>query len=171
MWYCDQPYGVNKIKTTVKEICSIAGFEGKYTNHSLRATCASRMYAKNIPEQIIKEVTGHRSDCVRTYKRTSDELREEASRTLSVSDPCSSKEMGNMAKKCKLEEDVKAVDKCTEAGKCEPILSIDQMLENVIKTKAEKRRRNISVARSQLSLKKGKRVQRVRIDVNVKFNK
>ena len=40
-WYCDQPYGVNKIKATVKEICKEAGIEGHFTNHSLRATCAT----------------------------------------------------------------------------------------------------------------------------------
>ena len=60
-WYCDQPYGINKIKTTVKVLCKEAGLEGKFTNHSLRATCASRMFDKNVPEQIIKETTGHRS--------------------------------------------------------------------------------------------------------------
>ena len=46
------------------------------------------------PEQIIKEVTGHRSDCVRNYKRTSDELREEASHAISE----------NVNKKQKIEE-------------------------------------------------------------------
>ena len=53
VWFCDAPYGVNRIKTTVKEICEMAGIEGKFTNHSLRATCASRMYSKNVLEQII----------------------------------------------------------------------------------------------------------------------
>ena len=82
-WYCDQPYGNNKVSTTIKELCNKAGFEGKFTNHSLRATSASRMYNKNIPEQVIKEVTGHRSDCVRLYKCTSDNIRMEASKTIS----------------------------------------------------------------------------------------
>ena len=62
----------------------MAGIEGKFTNYSLRVTCASRMFAKNVPEQIIKEVTGHRSECVRTYKCTTDKLREKASSTLNV---------------------------------------------------------------------------------------
>ena len=64
VWYCDQLYGVNKIKTTVKEICKSGGLEGNFTNHSLRATCASRLFDQNVPEQIIKEITGHKSDCV-----------------------------------------------------------------------------------------------------------
>ena len=32
-----------------------------YTNHSLRATPASRLFSKNVPEKIIWENTGHRS--------------------------------------------------------------------------------------------------------------
>ena len=43
------------------------------TNHSLRATCATRLYQSNIDEQIIMERTGHRSvSGVRAYKRTSE---------------------------------------------------------------------------------------------------
>ena len=59
-WYNDQPYGNNKIFTTVKELCSKAGLKGKFTNHSLRATSASRIFQANVPEQVIKEITGHR---------------------------------------------------------------------------------------------------------------
>ena len=74
--FCDQPYGNNKIKVTIREMCKNAGLVGKFTNHSLRATCASHMYGNDGLEQLIKEVTGHRSECVRTYKRTSDQLRQ-----------------------------------------------------------------------------------------------
>ena len=59
VWFCDQPYGNNKVNTTVRELYKKAGFDGKYTNHSLRATSASRMYDNMVPEQVIKEVTGH----------------------------------------------------------------------------------------------------------------
>ena len=47
----------------------MAKLEGKFMNHSLQATSASRMYEFKIPEQIIKEVAGHHSDCVRVYKK------------------------------------------------------------------------------------------------------
>ena len=83
VWYCDQAYGVNKVKGVIKEICKKAGLDGKFTNHSLRATCATRMYDGNVPEQLIKETTGHRSECVRTYKRTGDHLCQNASSTVS----------------------------------------------------------------------------------------
>ena len=88
VWYCDQPYGVNRIKANVKEICKEAGIVGNFTNHSLRATCASRMYDQNVPEQIIKEVTGHHSDCVRIYKRTGDHLKRAASGVIAGEVPC-----------------------------------------------------------------------------------
>ena len=57
-----------RLLPAVKEICIKVGIIGKFTNHSLRATSVSRMYHHGIPEQMIKEVTGHRSDCVRVYK-------------------------------------------------------------------------------------------------------
>ena len=41
----------------------------KYTNHSLRATSASRMFASNVPEKVIQEKTGHGSLAgLRAYK-------------------------------------------------------------------------------------------------------
>ena len=96
VWYADQPFGVNKVCATVKNVCNQAGISGKFTNHSLRVTSASRMYHKGVPEQVIKEVTGHKSDCVRYYKRTSDEIRERASSTISG-------DTENLSKKSKVE--------------------------------------------------------------------
>ena len=37
-----------------------AGIQGK-TNHSLRATGATRLFAANVPDKLIQECTGHRS--------------------------------------------------------------------------------------------------------------
>ena len=47
-------------------------FSGFYTNHSLRATCATRLYSAGVDEQLIMERTGHKSNSVRQYKRTND---------------------------------------------------------------------------------------------------
>ena len=80
--YADQPRGINKVANIVKDICKIAGLDGKFTNHSLRATSASRMFQSEVPEKIIKEITGHKYDCVRTYKRTSDEIRQKGSNII-----------------------------------------------------------------------------------------
>ena len=47
---------------------------GYKTNHSLRATAATRLFHAGVDEQLIMEWTGHRSlDGVRSYKRTSEE--------------------------------------------------------------------------------------------------
>ena len=110
-------------------MCKKGGLEGNFTNHSLHASCASRMYDNNIPEQLIKEVTGHRSDCVRVYKRTSDHLREAVSSTVSGE---------NSNKKMKVEESetgeckVKKVKKENDVTKRG--LTYSQMVCNVIKT-------------------------------------
>ena len=60
-WYMDVPVGVHTLQQTVKKMCSEAGFEGQFTNHSLRATAATCLYAAGVNEQLIAEKTGHRS--------------------------------------------------------------------------------------------------------------
>ena len=147
VWFCDQPYENNKVASTVKDICKEAGFQGKFTNHSLCATSASRMYNANVPEQIIKEVTGHRSECVRIYKRTSDDIRQKASETIS----------GKSNDKIEFEKSEKP--QCTESydsGEQESLdqliseedkkklvqsLSACQMIKNVIRSRMEIRKK------------------------------
>ncbi|KAL5006842.1 hypothetical protein ScPMuIL_015648 [Solemya velum] len=48
--------------------------KGYFTNHSLRASCASRLFENGVDEQLVMERTGHRSLAVRRYKRTSNKL-------------------------------------------------------------------------------------------------
>ena len=81
-WFLDRPVGVNTLRNTVKDLCSKAGIPGFVTNHSLRASSATRMYDCDIPEQVIQEVTGHRSLAVRGYKRTGEKLRKKASKAI-----------------------------------------------------------------------------------------
>ena len=70
-------------------MCKECGIEGYKTNHSLRATAATRLYASGIDEQLVMERTGHRSlEGIRSYKRTSDEQREAVSDILSNKKPC-----------------------------------------------------------------------------------
>lgn len=68
MWYCDAAVGLNKLQSVVKDMRHEAGFVGKYTNHSLRSTSATRMYDAGIDEQTICQFTGHRSNAVHLYK-------------------------------------------------------------------------------------------------------
>ena len=81
-WYTYQPVGVNKLQSVVKTVCKNAGLKGFYANHSLRSTAATRMYQNDCPEQIIQEVTGHRSLAVRSYKCTSELQKQQASASI-----------------------------------------------------------------------------------------
>jgi hypothetical protein len=62
-WFSNVPVGGNTLNTVMNEISEIVKDDSipKYTNHSLRATAASRLFEKGVPEKIIAERTGHRS--------------------------------------------------------------------------------------------------------------
>lgn len=82
VWYTCQPIGINQINKSIKETLAFTVQPNNHTklsSHSLRATTATRLYENNIEEQIIAEITGHSSSCVREYKRTNDRQREIAS--------------------------------------------------------------------------------------------
>lgn len=72
-WFTVRPLGKNTLGTLMKRMCENAGIQGNKRNHSLRATCATRLYRAGVDEQLIMEKTGHRSVVgVRQYKRTGD---------------------------------------------------------------------------------------------------
>ena len=83
VWYSKAAVGINTLRTTVSRICREAGFTGLCTNHSLRTTAATRLYEAGIEEQLITEITGHRSESVREYKRTSEHMKRRANNILS----------------------------------------------------------------------------------------
>ena len=70
-WFTLQVLGRNTLGSMVKKMFEQIGVEGK-TNHSLRATGATRLFKAKVPEKLIKERTGHRSvDSLRLYEHTS----------------------------------------------------------------------------------------------------
>ena len=78
-WYQLRPVGHNTLSNTVKKLC------GKYTNHSLRRTRATRLFQKGVDEHQIMSITGHRSvNGVRVYKETSLQQEENLSDLLQV---------------------------------------------------------------------------------------
>ena len=81
-WFLDRPVSVNKLRDTVKELCKTAKLPGFYSNHSLRSTAATKMYHSDIYEQVIQELTGHRSIPVRSYKKTSQVQCKKACKTI-----------------------------------------------------------------------------------------
>ena len=155
VWYCDQPYGVNKVSSTVKKLCKSAGLKGKFTNHSLRATSASRMYQSDVPEQVIKEVTGHKSDCVKIYKRTTDDIREKASKTLSgeINKESNISVVDVEAKQNSSQKSNNVTELKELKERDKHNLSVVQMIRNVIKTRMElrtKKSNNVSKVVSKL---------------------
>ena len=88
-WFSTRPIGKNSLSKFMKDICSLSGIDGRKTNHSLRATCASRLYQSNVDEQLIMEHTGHQSAIgVRNYKRTNDYLLSNCSAILDSKKIC-----------------------------------------------------------------------------------
>ena len=84
-WFAATPCGRNSLGGTMKQICADAKIPPK-TNHTLRATGTSRMFAANVPEKIIQQQTGHRSlDGLRRYERTSLEQQRAVSLVLASS--------------------------------------------------------------------------------------
>ena len=85
MWYTTKPLGHNSLTKTISRLCKSANIDGFKTNHSLRATAATRLYESGVDEQLIMERTGHRSlEGVRNYKRTTSHQREVLSDLLNA---------------------------------------------------------------------------------------
>ena len=62
----------NHISQLMKTICSGAGVQKRYRNHSLHATGATRLFQRGTPENVIMERSGHRStDRVWQYQQVS----------------------------------------------------------------------------------------------------
>ena len=81
-WYLNRPVGVNTLCNVIKDMCQKCGIVGYFTNHSLRASSCTQMYGNNVEEQVIQEISGHRSLAVRSYKRTGESQRRNASRCI-----------------------------------------------------------------------------------------
>ena len=92
-WYTRTPVGHNMLSHTVSCLFEEAGVTGHFTNHSLRATAATRMFDAGSDEQLIMHRTGHNSSVVvHSYKRITDSLKEKTSDVLNASAPPTKKE-------------------------------------------------------------------------------
>ena len=71
-WYHPNPMGRNNLNSLLSQLCQEAGIAGKKTNHSLRATGATTLFNAQVPEKMIKEITGHHSSkALSLYERPS----------------------------------------------------------------------------------------------------
>ena len=133
---------------------------------------------------------GHHSDCVRTYKRTSDEIRKDASSKISGGEIVENNDSVRDVKDksgVDVEGTPESIDKCLmEEQKQRNVesLSACQMIKNVIRTRMElQKKRNVNVLRRNKLAKKlvmkekNRKVrkhsdsnQKVIIDLNVNVN-
>ena len=58
--------------------------EGNFKNHSMRKATCTRLFRKGVDLQLIKEQTGHKSEAVMLYKKSSLQQKKEVSDMLSV---------------------------------------------------------------------------------------
>lgn len=73
----------NTLHSLLSTMCMEAGIEEKKTNHSLRATGATAMFAAQVPEKIIKDVTGHKSSkALALYERPTVAQKQAVSKVL-----------------------------------------------------------------------------------------
>lgn len=107
-WYHPRPVGHNVLSRTVKKLTDKVGAQGHYTNHSLRRTCATRLFQEGVDEQQIMAVTGHRSaDGVRVYKEVSHTQQEEMSKIIQSSKSTRMEE--NVSELCEEEKEPKRI--------------------------------------------------------------
>ena len=79
-WYDCKPVGH---RNTVHRLCRKAEIPGYKTIPSLRVSAVTRLFQKDVDEQLIMSVTGHCSvDGVRAYKRVSDNQKQQLSKYL-----------------------------------------------------------------------------------------
>ena len=75
----------------VKKMCNAAGIEGKFTNHSLRASGATALFQSEAPEKVIQEFTGHRSvKALRQYEKVGSQQKQAACNILNGGAPATS---------------------------------------------------------------------------------
>ena len=82
--YENSVVGTNTLNSNLPEkLCGRAGLERK-TAHSLRVTCATRLYQNSIDDKRTRERTGHKSNALERYERPCKEQIREVSECLRV---------------------------------------------------------------------------------------
>ena len=60
-WYKTSPLGPGKLSSMMKDMAKLAGFVGKYTNHSLRKTMCTNLLHAGVPPTLIQQLSGHKN--------------------------------------------------------------------------------------------------------------
>ena len=59
------------MNSILPNLCKAAGIKRK-TAHCLRVTCVSKLFNSGVEEKLIRERTGHRSNALFAYEKTSE---------------------------------------------------------------------------------------------------
>ena len=83
VWFTTTPVGHNKLGNVVIKMCKDADVQGQFSNHSLRATTATRGLEKGISDKLIMERMGHRDiRSLQRYQRPDVSTKIEISKAL-----------------------------------------------------------------------------------------
>jgi len=55
VWFSKTAIGHNTLAKAIKRLCEVAGIKGYFTNHSLRACTATRLFEAGVNEQLIMQ--------------------------------------------------------------------------------------------------------------------
>ncbi|KAK6178295.1 hypothetical protein SNE40_013098 [Patella caerulea] len=61
VWFTSQSIGINTLQKMMPRMAQIAGLNGRFTNHSVRATSISRLSDAGVPTTIIAQHSGHKN--------------------------------------------------------------------------------------------------------------
>ena len=119
--YGNEVPGVNKLKSLMKIMCSKAGLQGNYTNHSGKRTCASALYQAGVDDMKIIQRTGHISEKgVRAYKRSNSDICMNVSSVLNPPKPVTMETDSETSESNELHVDVKKVKReCPDNVLCD----------------------------------------------------
>ena len=117
-WFSSQAVGHNTLSITVKRLCQAAQIEGPFTNHSLRATAATRLFEANVNEKLIMQQTGHSTTSgVRSYEHVGEKLKTVTSDVLNHVESTEVKE-------CYQKAIISEVGPVTSKENCTPVFQL-----------------------------------------------
>ena len=96
------PVGVNTLAKILPNMCKAVGVKVK-TSHSLRVTCATALFEKGVEEKLIRDRTGHRSNALLRYEKSTSEQNESVSSILGPV-PCTDVGESKEISKCGLKK-------------------------------------------------------------------
>ena len=67
----NSPVGINTLNSILPNLCKAARIKRK-TSHCLRVTCVSKLLNSGVEEKLIRDRTGHRSNVLFAYEKTSE---------------------------------------------------------------------------------------------------